>query len=56
MASAGAHAEKYADEAMRHLRKAVALGFSDAKRLSEEAKFAPLRAREDYQALVRGLR
>jgi tetratricopeptide (TPR) repeat protein len=45
----------YGDKAMTALRQAVKLGFRDARLLREEASFAPLRERDDFQALIRQL-
>lgn len=46
-------AEKiYGDEGMKMLREAVKRGFSDVKRLKEDANLVPLRQREDFKKLV----
>ncbi|MBT8453585.1 MAG: sulfatase-like hydrolase/transferase [Deltaproteobacteria bacterium] len=43
------------DSASSHLRKAVALGFSDARRLQSERCFSPLQTQPDFQELMRAL-
>jgi hypothetical protein len=40
----------YADQAMKHLKRAVELGYSGAKRLATDADFDPLRGRADFRA------
>jgi tetratricopeptide (TPR) repeat protein len=45
----------YLDEAMGALRQAVKFGFRDARRLSKDAAFAPLRPLADFRALVMDL-
>ncbi|MCS6975661.1 MAG: tetratricopeptide repeat protein, partial [Gemmatales bacterium] len=42
----------YADHAMAMLRDAVSKGFRDAKRLRQDPALAPLRDRQDFQALL----
>jgi hypothetical protein len=37
---------------MEALRRSVAAGFRDANRIRKHADLAPLRAREDFRALV----
>ncbi|MGD8396295.1 MAG: tetratricopeptide repeat protein [Candidatus Eiseniibacteriota bacterium] len=41
-----------ADEAMRWLEEAVRLGFRDPRHMQSDTDLEPLRAREDYQALI----
>jgi tetratricopeptide (TPR) repeat protein len=43
----------YADRAARLLREAVALGHADARDLNENADFAALRGRADFQRLLK---
>jgi serine/threonine protein kinase/tetratricopeptide (TPR) repeat protein len=42
----------YADRAMDALRRAVAAGFHDATRMSQDADLRPLRGRDDFRALI----
>jgi serine/threonine protein kinase/tetratricopeptide (TPR) repeat protein len=42
----------YADRAIQLLRKAINLGFDDAKHLSSDADFIPLRDRSDFRKLI----
>jgi hypothetical protein len=48
-------ARAYADRAMGLLKQAVGRGFCDAARLRNNAAFAPLRQRADFQELLRQL-
>jgi tetratricopeptide (TPR) repeat protein len=43
---------QYADEAMDYLRRAIARGCKDIKRLREDRGFDPLRSRGDFQQLL----
>jgi tetratricopeptide (TPR) repeat protein len=45
-------AQGYADEAMKMLQQAFAKGFKGTNYLREEAAFAPLRSRTDFQKLL----
>lgn len=45
----------YLDAAMNVLRQAVAAGFRDVRRLTEDAALDPLRPRADFQAIVMDL-
>jgi serine/threonine-protein kinase len=47
-----AAAERYAEDAMRHLGDAIDNGFADAGRLGSDAALAPLRQRDDFRALL----
>jgi tetratricopeptide (TPR) repeat protein len=48
-------AEDYAHEALRLLRDAIARGYQDVAHLKKDPDFDALRAREDFQKLVREL-
>jgi serine/threonine-protein kinase len=46
----------YLDQAMETLRLAVKAGFADAERLRKDPDLAPLRARDDFQKLLEGIK
>jgi hypothetical protein len=48
--------QKYADQAIDHLRRAIRKGFRDEQRLKWDPALALLRPREDFQALLRAAR
>jgi len=50
-----AERRSYGDRAMDALRQAVDAGFRDVARIRQDADLGPLRARDDFQALVAGL-
>jgi serine/threonine-protein kinase len=54
-ASDPAEARGYADEAMETLRSAVAAGYANGARMSQDADLVPLRGRDDFRRLVLGL-
>jgi hypothetical protein len=48
-------ANRYADRALAMLRQAVARGYTNAAHMRQDAALEPLRAREEFQALLAGL-
>jgi tetratricopeptide (TPR) repeat protein len=50
-----AEGQNYGDKAMSALRQAVGAGFRDVARIQSDADLEPLRARDDFHALVGGL-
>lgn len=50
-----ARKDEFADHALELLRKAVANGFNDAKRIRDDDELTPLRQRDDFQRLMRAI-
>jgi serine/threonine-protein kinase len=55
-ASGAAESRRLADRAMDALRQAVAGGYRDLAWIEKDTDLAPLRSRDDYKALVTGLK
>jgi serine/threonine-protein kinase len=51
----GPESTKLADQAIKALRRAVAAGFTDVARLHNDPVLAPLRSRDDFRGLAKGL-
>jgi hypothetical protein len=49
-------AQSYANRAVNKLREAVEKGFRDASTIENDAQFAPLRQRQDFQDILSGLK